>query len=345
MLIPAAFLMVFAALVYWLQARTKAKALEGIEYTRKAEKLLYAPGEPVKLTTTITNKSLRFMPYISVHEKLTADIDNSFKVYLLPRTKLIRHVMEPLPARGRYYLKPAGIAAGDFIGITESYRSFPVKGEIIVYPALATGRHIDEVTGSFLGDISVRRFIMPDPILVTGFSEYTGREPMRAISWPQTLRSGQMMVKNYDYTTEMTVTVVVSLAYLSDSKLKLPDGASEAIEGCLSIAHSVCDALEKKKIRYDFFSNMVTVGKTDAWSYVKEGGGPKHLTHILEGMGRASVFSREPLETLIMRVNKSQMDAANKVVVFIVPNASDKVTEMIKRVGKGIRSSTVIAAS
>lgn len=344
MVLPLVFVVAFFVLIYLLQARVKAKALQSIEYTRKAEKLLCAPGEAIRITTTITNKGLSAIPYISVREKITEDIINNFRVYLMPRTKLVRHVAHVLPARGRYTFKPASISVGDFIGITEGMESFNCKGEIVVYPSPATGSYIQRVTGSFLGDVSVRRFIMPDPILVTGFSEYTGREPMKAISWPQTLRSGQMMVKNYDYTTEMTATVVVSLEFLSTSKLKLPEGAAEAVEECLSIAHSFCDALEKARVKYDFFSNMATIGKVDAWSHVDEGYGKRHLMHILEGMGRASVFAREPLERLVMRVNKAQIDGANKPVVFIVPNAEDKVMEVVSRVGKGIKSVTVISA-
>ena len=45
-----------------------------------------------------------------------------------------------------------------------------------------------DVLSGFLGDVSVRRFIYEDPVLTTGFREYTGREPMKHISWTQSAR-------------------------------------------------------------------------------------------------------------------------------------------------------------
>ncbi len=65
--------------------------------------------------------------------------------------------------------------------------------------------------GGVIGDISVNRFIFEDPMLTVGFSEYTGREPMRDISWTQSARLGRMMVKNYDHTVDLSVTILLNV--------------------------------------------------------------------------------------------------------------------------------------
>ncbi|MCL2285178.1 MAG: DUF58 domain-containing protein [Firmicutes bacterium] len=342
MAVPILFLLVFIAIVYFLQTWSINNALKGVEYKREVSKVLNAPGEPFTLITTITNTSFRLIPFVSVQENLTSEISHKFTVYLKPRSILVRSVEASLPARGRYFFSKANIYGGDFLGINERREEFRTRCEIVVYPQEARGNYLDRVTGSFLGDISVSRFIVPDPTLVIGFDVYTGREPMKSISWPQTLRAGQMMVKKYDYTTEVSATVVLSLDYLSDSGFKLPDGAPELIEKCLSIARTICETLNKRNIRYDFFSNISSVGRAGAWDYVNEGLGSKHLSHILEGLGRATHYRSETLDKLALRVSKRQM--VNKSVIFIVPNDEDKAMQIIRQAGKEIRSVTVIAA-
>jgi len=342
MFVPIIFLLIFIAIVYFLQTWSIKNALKGVEYKREVSKLLNAPGEPFSLISSITNTSFRLIPFVAVHENLTEEISHNFKVYLMPRSKLVRKVETSLPKRGRYLFSRAIINGGDFLGISENYQAFSTRCEIIIYPEEISGNYINRVTGSFLGDVSVSRFIVPDPTLVTGFSEYTGREPMKSISWMQTLRSGTMMVKNYDYTTELSATVVLSLDYLSDVDLRLPEGAPELVEKSLSIARTICETLNKRKIRYDFFSNMSPMGRTGTWDYVNEGLGDRHLSYILEGLGRASLLRNEPLEQLAARVSKRQL--ANKSIIFIVPNNEYRAMQIIKQSGKEIKSLTVVAA-
>ena len=50
-------------------------------------------------------------------------------------------------------------------------------------PRRAASPSFDMLLGGMIGDISVNRFIFEDPMLTIGFSDYTGREPMRDISW------------------------------------------------------------------------------------------------------------------------------------------------------------------
>ena len=341
MMFPVIFILAFAIIVWQVQKWSVENALKGIQYNREASKTVCAPGEIFQLITTVTNTSRRIIPYIEVDERLE-DLRHNFKAYLMPRSRLVRRVEVSLLNRGRYTFPQALVSAGDFLGLSERRERFHTMGEVVIYPQEAEGDYLDHVMGSLLGDISVKRFIAPDPILVMGFSEYTGREPMKAISWPQTLRSGQMMVKNYDYTTELSATVVLSVDCLTGTML--PEGAVGQIEKCLSIARTVCSTLEKRKIKYDFYSNITASGKVGGWSYVREGYGKRHFTYILEGLGRAALFKFESFERLVRRVAKGQTYAADKAIIFIAPNNKDKVAQIIKQAGKEIKSATIIVA-
>ncbi len=66
--------------------------------------------------------------------------------------------------------------------------------------------------GALLGDISVRRWIVDDPPLMTiGIREYTGNEPERYIHWPSSMKHNKLMVKNFDFTTDNSVLIALNM--------------------------------------------------------------------------------------------------------------------------------------
>lgn len=342
MVIPIIFLVVFAGLVYYLQKRAARTALEGVEYSRRVSKILNAPDEEFTLTTTITNTKFKFVPFVEVNETISDELTNSFKTFLMPRSQYVRRVKGSISKRGRYLFSRAQMDGGDFLGISKNFKQYRARCEVVIYPRQLKSDYLDRMMGSFMGDISVQRFIAPDPILVTGFSEYTGREPMKAISWAQTLRSGQMMVKNYDYTTEPSTTVVLSLDFLTDHRKKLPEDAAQLVETCLSAARTVCETLSKQKIRYDFFSNISPGDMANIWAYVPEGFGERHLANILTGLGNATLFRSETLQQITRRVAKKQM--AHKAVLFIVPNQEEQNLQLIRQTGRELKAVRIIAS-
>ena len=60
---------------------------------------------------------------------------------------------------------------------------------------------------------------------------------MRAISWTRTAQTGTLQVKQYDYTAERHIVVLLNT-----------EGAEEKqLEECLRLTRSVCEKLEQRK--------------------------------------------------------------------------------------------------
>ena len=81
---------------------------------------------------------------------------------------------------------------------------------------------------------------MEDPVLTIGYLDYTGREPMKKISWMHSAKVGKLMVKNSDYTVDANAAIVLNLA----------SGSAKEKEKCLEIVRTVCEKLEEEKIPY-----------------------------------------------------------------------------------------------
>ena len=302
-MIPLLILLVLVAGA--MEVYTLLYALRGVTYHTCTSKISVDPGESFQVVTVIENHKWMMVPFLRVQEVVPRDIEildaqleryaaNSYTdlyttLYLAPHQRVERRLTASLPARGRYFFRGATLLAGDFLGLSQVEDDYPVDQELVVLPARARLPRLDEVLGGFLGERSAQRFILEDPVLTLGYREYTGREPMKSISWSQSAHTGRLMVKKYDFTTEVSCTVVLNVECARDM-----DDPHQAVETCFSVARTVCEALEEKKIQYDFYTNAAAAGAVGLWSQVNEGLGKPHLAAILEGLGRATYQVTQP---------------------------------------------------
>jgi len=303
------FIACLMALIAFLEQHWAEWAMKKLRYFASCSDLLAEPNQPLTLTSGVEN--LWFLPimYVRITTYLpveAAPLDRSDSVlrpinqwttqlcledttYLLPRRRQINTLRFSLPRRGWYRLGSAMLTSGDFLGLKDATRYLDACSEVVIIPSRCETAEVLRTLGGFLGDISVRRFILEDPLLTVGFREYTGREPMKSISWTQSARLGRPMVKQYDYTVDTTVTVL----------LNAQNGTPEQMEECYSVTRTVCEALEARGIPYDFRTNGDLTGPMGPLSHVNQGLGQPHLRTILYGLGRAAGKCTFPLERLV----------------------------------------------
>ena len=322
------FLLVLLVVGYLAERWSLEHGLDGVTYSLTADRLTVDPGERFRITTRIGNRRRLPVSFLKVQELLPRDISLSDEeglsvrrdeenarltstLYLPGRKTSERTLDATLPRRGRYFFRGCTLYGGDFLGLSQDVQYVTQNSEVVVYPARCQSDEVDSVLGGFLGDISVQRFILEDPVLTVGFREYTGREPFRAISWAQSARAGELMVKQYDYTAEPSVTVILNVEYKGD----LTHEIANQIEECYSIARTVCEALEDKSIRYDFLTNATAAGALGVWSAVEEGLGARHLGTVLEGLGRATYDKTATFDRLISRSMRRTDAGRGRIVI------------------------------
>lgn len=333
-------LVILAALLEWISLRA---TIDRVSYDSRASRLSVDPGEAFEIISEVENLSRLPISFVELKERLPSEMqlleDNTDSsvvtsrigtsayeflrltctLFLPPKRRVRRLIPVSLPRRGRYMLGGAVLTCGDLLGLRSTSRDFSGSGEIIVLPAKADDSSQILALGGFLGDESVRRYIMEDPVLTLGFREYTGREPQKAISWPQSVRAGRIMVREYDHTVEHTATIV----------LDVDSGAPELIERCFCLARSACESLEARRIQYSFITNASAGSALGYWTSIPDGLGRSHLIAILEGLGRASVSSVESaqhtLEKAAMRAEQGRSH------IVITPEVTDAVTSGVRR--------------
>lgn len=230
---------------------------------------------------------------------------------LLPHRVLQGKVRLACRERGLYSVGRVYLETGDFLGLRPVVRSFDLPVSLVCTAAPVQDVPRLEPLGGFLGDVSVRRFILEDPSLVLGYREYSGREPIKAISWTQTAKTGRLMVKNHDFTVDVDVAVLVDLEACS----------KPVAERCLSLVRTVCDELEGLRIPYtvhsngDLYSTQKGVGKTHNFEIQRRIG----LSRFMRLLGFSHILDR------------SAADAHRRGYIVVVPALTQEIAAGVRR--------------
>jgi len=315
------FAIILLIIIITIQIRSMHKSLKSVTYDCHFSKLLVEPGEEFEIIITITNKSRAFIPFIKIEQAFPSDIKlkemllaktanptdyiyHTSTLYLMPRSKYIKRVTARFPQRGRYIFPGTYLRVGDFLALGDKVLEHKYHHlEVVVYPKTTNASNFDELLNGIMGDISVRRLVLEDPIMTVGFRDYSGREPMKAISWNQSAKTGKLMVKQFDHTVEASVSVIL------DVEGRGLEGDADKKEAAFSYVRSLCELLESRGMKYDFLTNATTADAHARWSYKPEGSGLYHFAAIMEGLGRTSHNHVETLDALCKRfVQKKNYD-------------------------------------
>lgn len=351
------FFLVFIVLIALvLQGVGKGRSLDTVTADHKPDKPLVEPDEVFSILITLRNKGRWFVPFLRVRERLeagfvpqtahyTSTLDQlgikhvEFTTWLRPRQQLVLSAPVSIEARGRYLLKDLVIFGGDFLGLNEQKRQFSSYNEVVVVPRESNAPKLNDMFGSFMGEMSVNRFILEDPILTLGYREYTGREPMKMISWSQSSRGNGLMVKKSDFTQEPSVSVILNVDTDLKSKEKL-------LENCFSMTRSICKQLEDRGIKYTFSTNSLLAGGGGASGAASEGLGPRHFNSILEQLGRATYSPSISAEKLLEKEFLRQVTSGRIIITPADEIAPSRTLSRLREAAGGriliIRASEVI---
>ena len=293
-----AFIILCIIIASWAQQWILENTPDFVEANFWPEENVVDPGEKFHLIIELKNKSKFPIYFIKVKTNFSTefDVDSevniaakkygvhdrsvSFSTWLKAKQTVKLKVPVSISTRGRYVLQNPTLFFGDFLGLKETRKELHFFREVVVAPDIYETEEVKQILGKYLGEYSVRRFLYEDPVLTIGFRDYSGREPMKMISWKQSAQRQTLMVKEYDHTVEPALSVLVNV----ETEAKED---SDFIEHTYKLARSVCSNLEARGISYDFYTNAQIAGNLHHQHVVNEGLGARHFTKVLELLGRS----------------------------------------------------------
>lgn len=331
------FLILFGIALYVAESYSMTHVLDGVRIFTELDRTVVEPGEAFVWKLVMENGKKCMVPYLKIREQIPEGLIRSDTgkpaagtgqagaqtiLYLNggERAELTRKVC--LKQRGRYFFHGASVEAGDFLGLQTVNGSFSELREIVVKPEPADRESVSRLLGGYLGEHTVKRSLFEDPVLISGFREYTGREPFRSISWTQSARIGRLLVKEQEGAAEFSCTVLLLVENEKE------ESGRETLERSFSITRSLCEELEHRRIAYDFQTNGVIAGAMGSWKHVGDGLGAGHLETVLEGLGRMLYEKNEDPESFLFRVLKGVR--AGKSLLLVAPRYEEKYGGLLK---------------
>lgn len=296
------------------------------------------PDEAFRIITTVSNYGRRTIPFLKIEEVLPGDIiiqgaekvmNDQYKfiythvLYIRRKQKITRTLQASLPSRGRYAFEGCRLLGGDFLGFRENKKDIHQYEEITIFPKRLDNASIHRILSGYYGDFSVKRFYLEDPILVSSYRDYTGAEPMRSISWTQSARRNHLMVKEFDYTMDLSATILLDVC------LHWSEGEhTQKLEYCFSLARTIAEFLEDKKVSYRLLTNaFIPKGYAFHNDLSKSGQGSHHYTMLLYALGQATSNTQSDIDRLYDMMIKNY--SGENDVFYIAPFEDEKRSGLV----------------
>lgn len=346
------FLIIAVALV--VQYFSLKFPIHQLHYRLEPSKRSVEQGEEFTMTTIIDNASKHRIPFLRAEEQIPnavllngaenmelrplsdANVHTS-TLFLKKKQKVTRTISGAIYKRGIYHFRYARLHIGDFLGIKELDADFKQERSIVAYPRRLHDKKLDLVISDILGEISVRSFLHQDPMLVMGYRDYTGCEPLKSISFPVSAKRNQLTVKEFDHTREELVDIIFDVSYKGEFNHYF-----DQLEAMFCMVRTICEAFEKKGVSYRLITNAFYASmEIRGVNVIRSGGsGGKSFHKILEMLGMASNAAMCKTEELLTHVFRGFEQEKEFVYVSQMRDADtqDLIKDLEGRYGKNLHT-------
>lgn len=300
-------------------------------------------GDEIEIVEEIDNAKLLPLPWIRTEiscsrwlsfsgQRVVPDEKNEQRglisgVFMLKGRQRCRRVWKVrCEKRGVHHIDSVTVSVSDLFGLAKPTAVFPADSAVRVLP-LPADMEAGEMSGDdFIGDIQVNRFVLPDPFVISGAREYTGREPMNRIHWAQTARMGAPMVYNNEFTTERRALIVLNMQrspMSTEQRLSVP-----VLEANIKAAAFAADICTQMRAEFSLISNTVG-GRLE----IPSGEGCEHTMKTLRSLAEIKNGCGEHFDDLLSELNFFGMTD----VIFISGFMTERLYETMERLtGSGV---------
>lgn len=251
-----------------LGEKFRKRSFRNLSVKRKLniDKMIF-PGDEFKVTTEVENKEWAPIDFINLCEiydtmlyrigDTDVSIDEDTKYYyssysLAGCERIKRTYRVKAERRGTFFLGNMYVVIGDVFGLEEETKDIEDFVEVLIYPRIYKAKDIMFNNNSLQGDHMVKRWIYPDPLIIKGIREYTPYHRMKDIHWNSSAKTGKLMVREYDYTSEKKIMFIMNTQFGNPYWSYIDkDGVDKIIE----VTMSLCDAIAKDGMEVGAMTN------------------------------------------------------------------------------------------
>ena len=289
-----------------------------VTYDRRFSRERVFEGEKVEMVEVIANRKLLPVPWIRAESRMSpflrfghgdatgereisADQYHKSVFYMGPMQRITRRHEVTCLHRGHFEVGSVALTAGDLLAATQKTKQLNVSCAIDVYPRFLSEDELDTPSTRWQGELAVRRWIMPDPFLISGIREYRPGDPLRDVHWGATARTGTLQVKTRDYTADPRMLVVLNVQASEEQWGDLMDYEQEGVEQGLRIAATLCRRALDAGVEAGFATNACLIGEkgTGKTILIPAERGAGQMEQILTVMARMEIHREMTFPTFL----------------------------------------------
>ncbi len=257
---------VLAALQGWYY---REHAMDRLSYRRALSKTTVTTGDTVILEEEVFNDKLFPLPWLRAEYRLSqwlqlgsdpqvTDVDERLHRSVFQPgmySRITRRYTVTCLRRGVYSLGSVSLSAGDVLGLSMQYRNYDQALQLTVYPKPISMEQLPETALQWQGDVTARRWIFPDPILVRGLREYQPGDARRDVHWKASAKAGALQVKIHEYTIQPRVLVALNITPFRGFWGSFSEQQLEELEYAVSVAATVASWAWERGMEVGFLTN------------------------------------------------------------------------------------------
>ena len=199
---------------------------KGVAADRVFSKARLFEGETLQMVETIENRRLLPVPWMRIETRMPSELafgkHENLEIggkryhrslfFLAPWQRVRRTHQVRAMHRGFYRLSSYALTVGDMLGMYARTVECEMNSQLIVYPRLLSREEVAMPATRWQGEIAVKRWIYPDLFLYSGIRDYAPGDVPRDIHWRAYARTGQLKVKQHDFTASSKLLVLLNVA-------------------------------------------------------------------------------------------------------------------------------------
>ncbi|OCT10495.1 hypothetical protein A8709_11880 [Paenibacillus pectinilyticus] len=339
------WIVIIAALLFFLQFRFFARwGFRGLRIERTFNTTHCHVGDELLMIETIVNRKLAPIPWLrlesTIHAGLIFNQMNNLEVSsgslfqnhrslfsLMPYTRIVRRHRVQAAKRGWYKLETIAATMGDLVGMQAASTTHRIFVELLVYPRLVHHDDIPILSSRWQGDVTVERWIMSDPFLVSGVREYRYGDTMNSIHWKATARSQKLQVYNREFTADPRLLIVVNSQVTETMWDAVTD--PELVEKALSYAATLAEHAVSRGIPVGFGYNGWLQHEPGVPVYCAPEGGWGQLEHLFQTMAKLAISCARSCEDFLDYGIELESEALD--IILLTAFVSDSIAQSIAR--------------
>ena len=312
--------------VLWLVVMTIAFALiqamifghfnfRKLTYTRSFDRTSAFEGEKAELIESIENKKMLPVPWLRAESRIPKELAfekeqlDAHEVsgglyhksifYLSPMLKITRHHEVLLKKRGAYDAGSVVVTCGDLFSMSKREVQMKLDCGVTVYPKILSEDELPDPAHKWLGDLTVKRWIMPDPFLVNGIRDYRAGDSLKDVHWRASARTGDLRVKVHDFTSDPRAMVVLNIQTSDNQWADVGQSDAENMEQAIRVAATMCCRALSNGMQAGFSSNACLDGMAGKGEcvFVPSRSGNEQMSLILDTMAHMMLHRELSFQT------------------------------------------------